>query len=429
VAVTTTERAFPARGVPGMEIERELSTRQLRDLPWRQNSFEVWWPQVPMDVYAVGRRALADFAHTSAFFAWAIPSVKSLEDELAAMLREILNVPESGRVTITLGGTESNFLAVKTARDRARASGRVAGRIVIPRTAHPSLDKAANLMDVEVVRVPVREDFSADVAEIKAALTPETFMVAGSAPSYSFGAIDPISELAELAQEHGLWCHVDACLGGYLLPFLRRSGRSVPDFDFTVPGVDSLSADLHKYGYCPTGISSFFLRDAEMLEFQAFEMEGWPGGRYERVGFPGSRQGNVVAAAWSVLRYLGEDGYIRFAEAVDEVCQRVARGIEGLPAVEVLGSPNYGVVAVGSNDERVTPSRLAATLHERGITLRLNHFPESIHLLGSPLRDMSVVDEFLADMEWAIAELMAGRGSSTGMEAVYSVEFPNAARR
>ena len=149
-----------------MEIERELAARRLRDLPWRQNSFEVWWPQVPMDVCAIGRRALAEFAHTSAFFAWAIPSVKSLEDELSAMLREILNVPEDGRVTITLGGTESNFLAVKTARDRARAAGQVAGRIVLPRTAHPSLDKAADLMDVEVVRVPahmsVVDEFLAD---------------------------------------------------------------------------------------------------------------------------------------------------------------------------------------------------------------------------------------------------------------------------
>jgi sphinganine-1-phosphate aldolase len=220
---------------------------------------------VPRPRRRVGREAFVEyFAENALGGSSAFPSVKGLEQEVVAMALDLFRAPAGAAGFMSTGGSESILLAVHTARRFARArrgDARHHGNLVASETLHPAFDKAAALMDLEIRRVPVRSDLRADVAGIEAAIDADTILLVGSAPNFPYGMVDPIGELSEIAQRHDLWLHVDACVGGYLAPFAQRLGRPVPDFDFSLPGVRSISADLHKYGFCAKGASTLFFRD------------------------------------------------------------------------------------------------------------------------------------------------------------------------
>jgi glutamate/tyrosine decarboxylase-like PLP-dependent enzyme len=297
---------------------------------------------------------------------------------------------------LTSGGTESLLLAVKTARDWGRARGIAAPAMILPASAHPAFDKAAHYFGVEIVRVPLGPDLRADVAATRAALTANAVLIVGSAPQYPHGVVDPIRELAALAQERGLLMHVDACVGGMLLPFVRRLGYLVPEFDLSVPGVTSISADLHKYGYAAKGASVLLYTDAGVRRHQLFAAMDWPGGIYASPAIAGTRPGGAIAAAWAVLNYLGEAGYLRLAETVMQTAHTLRAGIRAIPGLTVLGEPDMSVMALAAADG-LDIYEVGDELAARGWYLDRQQHPPSLHMTVSPAH-AAVAGEFLNDL-------------------------------
>src|SRR5699024_4117377 len=231
----------------------------------------------------------------------------------------LLNAPTSDGGVFTSGGTESIFLATRAARDEGRARkgiGKGGGNIVVPFTAHPAFRKAAESLDIEERRIAVDESGRADPRQMQDAIDDDTLMLAGSAPCFPYGVIDPITELGELAQRFNIWLHVDACVGGYLAPFVRDIGYPVPPFDMGVAGVASLSADLHKYGYCPKPASTLFFSSSKRADRASFKFNEWPCGSFRTPTLVGTRPAGGVAGAWAVLHHLGMQGYRDIATRV-----------------------------------------------------------------------------------------------------------------
>ena len=412
------DRALPEFGQPWRVLEQRLTEYQHGELPQEGGVFERYWPVYPGSTYLAARSAQAMFAHTNLFSINALPSLHRIEHELRAMIGEILAVPDEGAVTITSGGTESNFLAIKAARRRGRDRGISRPNLVIPATAHPSFDKAGDELDVEIRRTAVDSDYRAVACAAAAAVDSDTILIAGSAPSYPQGVVDPIEALAEVARGADIWMHVDACVGGFLLPFLRQLDDTVPAFALDVPGVWSVSADLHKFGLCLNGISSLSLRDATLQRFHTYTQPdvGWCYRSYTRIGFTGSRPGSTLAAAWTTLRTLGRSGYLDAAASIRATSEAIARGADKIDGVCVPIAPEAGIVVLFPEDGTDVEAVSAAML-SRGWDVSTAQTPQTLHLLMSA--DIEhLVDRFLADLALAVADTRAGV-VHTGQEFVY----------
>jgi glutamate/tyrosine decarboxylase-like PLP-dependent enzyme len=408
---------FPERGIPWRALEQDLVEYQHGELPYERGVFERYWPAYPSDAYLASRSAQAMFAHTNVFSMNALPSLKRIDEELRAMVGEVLLVPEGGAVTLTGGGTESNFLAVKAARTRGRAAGITAPNLVIAMTGHPSFDKAGDELGVEVRRVEVDAGFRAIPADMAAAIDANTILVAASAPSYPQGIIDPIAELAEYTTAAGVWLHVDACVGGFLVSFLRELDPATPAFSFDVAGVWSVSADLHKFGLCLNGISTLSVRDAALQQLHAFTLgdPGWHYRGYSRAGFAGSRPGSVLASAWTTLRTLGREGYLEGAASIQRSAKMIADGARRIPGLRMDLEPEAGIVVVFAEPE-VDLEAVSAEMLARGWDVSTALTPPSLHILLSPHVE-HIVEPFLAELEQAVATAARSpQHASTGFE-------------
>ena len=290
--------------------------------------------------------------------------------------------------------------------------------MIVPITAHPAFDKAAHYLGVEVIHTPLREDSRADVDAMRAAITDNTILLVGSAPCYPFGVIDPIPEIAALAAERGILCHVDACLGGYLLPFVERLVRSVAPWDFRVPGVTSISADLHKYGYSARGASAILYRDKELRRHQFFATSDWPGGLYGSPTLAGSRPGGAIAAAWAVLNYLGVEGYTRLARVVMDTTDAIKDGISGIPDLRVIGDPDMSVFAFTSDSLDI--HAVADVLDQAGWHPDRQQNPSSLHCMVTPAHE-NAVQPFLAALKDAVDSVRSGDAAPSGKAAVYGM--------
>jgi glutamate/tyrosine decarboxylase-like PLP-dependent enzyme len=336
------------------------------------------------------------------------PSLGEMQRDIVAVSVDLLHGGDDCGGTMTSGGTESIFMAVKMARDRARAErGIEHGRIIVPRTAHPAFHKAAHLLDVEWVQMPLGDDLRTHAEVIAPMITDNTILIVGSAPAYPFGMIDPIPEMAQVASDAGILFHVDACLGGFMLPFLERIGQPVPPWDFRVPGVTSLSADLHKYGYGIKGASVIMHRPRKNVQYQVYGFSDWPGGIYGTQAFQGTKPAAPIAAAWAVLQYLGEAGYMRLARQTLDAAQRLIAGVGATPGVHVWGEPDMTVAAIGSEEHDIFA--IGDTLNGRGWHFDRQAGPPALHLMASPRHALNV-DEFVADLRWAVEH---NAGSST----------------
>lgn len=408
---------FPARGTPKAELMARLGELRARDADWRRGRT---WSLVYFagdEITGVLEEAYRLFFHENALNPMAFPSLRRLEAEVVAMTADLLGGGPEAVGNMTSGGSESILMAVKTARDRARAERPeiTAPEMVLPVTAHPAFEKAAHYFCVRPVRVPVGPDFRADLDAARAAITGNTVLVVGSAPSYPHGVIDPIPELAALARERGVSLHVDACLGGFLLPFVRRLGYPVPDWDFRVPGVTSISADVHKYGFGAKGASVILYRDKDVRRHQFFVYTDWPGGLYGSPTMTGTRPGGAIAAAWAVLNYLGEEGYLRLARTIMDATRALVDGVNAVPGLRVLGRPDMSVFAFAS--DTVDVYALGDAMTARGWHLDRQQRPPSLHLMVTPAH-AGVVDAFLADLRAAVAEVAAsGAGAEEGAPA------------
>jgi sphinganine-1-phosphate aldolase len=394
---------LPQEGVEEDEVRRMLAQARVGDADWRQG--RIW-----SLVYYAGREhtdflceVFREFASENGLSPSAFPSLARFQREVIAMLCALLGGDDEVVGAMTSGGTESILLAVKAYRDHARERGRASGRpeLIVPSTAHPAFLKAAEYFDILPVVIPVVEDYRADVAATARAINPRTILLVGSAPCFPFGMVDPIEQLGALALQHGIGLHVDACLGAFVLPFLRERAPQPPAFDLSVPGVTSLSADLHKYGYALKGASAILYRSAALRRGQFFAATQWAGGLFASPGMLGTRPGGVIAAGWAAMLRLGEAGYRRLANESMELSQRLQRGIEQIPGLRLVGEPDMTVLAFTS--EELDIFAIADRLAVGGWHVdRLNE-PPSIHLVVTA-NHAQAVSPFLQDLARAAAD-------------------------
>jgi len=267
--------------------------------------------------------------------------------------------------------------------------------MVVPVTAHPAWNKAAHYLDIKISMTPVKDDLRADAAAMKNAITKNTIILGGTAVTYPHGMVDPIEEIGALAEKKNLWLHVDACLGGLMLPFLKRLGHEIPPYDFSIPGVTSISADIHKYAYTPKGVSTVMYRNRDFRKFQIFAYADWPGGVYATPCLAGARPGGTMAAAWAVMHYLGEEGFMALAEKARAATEKLIKGINAIAQLYVLGDPDATVFAFGSDEINIY--ELAARMAGVGWHIEAQQLPPSLHMTVSPVH-LSVADKFLDDL-------------------------------
>ena len=255
--------------------------------------------------------------------------------------------------------------------------------MILPATAHAAFHKAAHYLGVKAVTVSVDpQTFRADVATVKSAINDHTIMIVGSAPSYAHGVVDPIADLAALAHENDLWMHTDACMGGFLLPYFRRLGEPVPAFDFTVPGVTSISVDLHKYAYTPKGASLVLYRNKAYRKHQIFACSGWIGYTIVNNAVQSSKSGGPMAAAWAVLNFVGDDGYLDIARKKLAAVKRITAGIGRIEGLRLLANPD--MVLISFTSDEVNVFHIIDEMNQRGWyiqpSLSFDNSPAHIHL-------------------------------------------------
>lgn len=397
---------IPKQGRPKEEIFAELEGFKARDLDWKAGRVWAYVYNPGDEVREVVNRAYTMFLAENALDPTVFPSLLRLEVEVVRMLADLLRGDENVVGNVTSGGTESILLAVKTARDWARAERPEvkAPEMVLPMTAHAAFHKAARYFGVRPVVVPFHpETYRADVEAMRKAITENTILLVASAPCYSQGVVDPIPEIGALALERGLLFHVDACVGGIHLSFLRRMGYPVPDFDFSVPGVTSISVDMHKYGYAAKGCSTILYRDKRLRQYQIFACSGTTGYTLINPTVLSSRAGAPIAGAWAVLNYLGEEGYCQIVRAVQEATRRLIEGINAIEGLRVLGQPDMCMFSFTS--DTVNVFQLADEMRRRGWYLQPQFStplsPRNLHI-SVTYGTVHAVDALLADLREAV---------------------------
>jgi glutamate/tyrosine decarboxylase-like PLP-dependent enzyme len=400
--------SFPSTGRSVDDLLAEVRAGRGDDADWRGGrTFSLVYNPGDPELERLLEAVAHEYLHENYLNPFAFPSLLRMEQEVVAMAADLFHgAADAG--TLTSGGTESIFLAVQVAREVAHERGVASPQLLTASTAHPAFAKAAHYLDVEHVLVLAREDGRLHPDDAAAAITDRTALLVGSAPCYPYGVIDPISELAALASERGLLCHVDACLGGWLLPFWERLGEPVPPWDLSVPGVTSLSADLHKYGWCFKGASVLLHRSKDLLRHQYFVYDGWPGGIYGSATTAGTRPAAPIAAAWATVSHLGEQGYLRLAGEVRDATRAFRSGIEAIDGLHITGDPVFGVMEIASDS--VDLAAVGDVMDDRG--WHLDRQQGGLHLMLSPYH-RHVAREFLADLRVAVAD----HGPRRGVEA------------
>ena len=402
---------IPEKGVAKEKIFSTLASYKGDDLDWKSG-------RVLGYIYYPGEKAhdVIDEAYTmflteNALDPTTFPSTLRLENEVVGMTASLLQGNHEVVGNFTSGGTESLILAVKTARDYARATRPhiTEPEMVMPVTAHASFYKAAHYLDVKPVVTPVHDDsYLADVDAMGDAITDNTILLVGSAPGYAHGIVDPISAIARLAMENHLLCHVDGCVGGIHLSFMRQLGYPVPEFDFSVPGVTSISADLHKYGYAAKGASVILYKNKELRKHQMFACSRWTGYTVINAAVTSSKTAGPMAAAWAVMNYLGAEGYREIVREVMEATRLVIDGINHIDGVQVLGEPDMSMFAFASASEKINVYRLADALKKKGWYVQPQfaraNSPANLHV-SMNRSTVHQANAFLKDFKQTIAEV------------------------
>lgn len=401
---------LPEHGRPRDDILAELDAMRADDKDWRGGRCFGLVFSAGSDVEDVAREAMVRFMSENALNPLAFPSVGRLQHDVVDAVAAMVHGGEDAAGFMTSGGTESILLAVKAARNRAAVErGITEPEMVVAESAHAAFHKAGGDFGVAVRKIPVRADWTADVDAMADAVSDHTVLVVGSAPQYPQGVMDSIPELAALAASCGANLHVDACMGGFLLPFMERLGHEVPPWDFRVAGVTSISVDVHKLGYSPKGASVLVHRDAELRKHQVFVFDDWLGGFYASPGMAGTRPAGPIAAAWATMQYLGLDGYRRAVEVTLDAARRLVTGVGAIPGLTVLGEPIAHNLAISAEDpDRLDVFAVMDALAERGWHLDRQAPPDSLHATVA-VGNAAHIDEFLADLGDAVPKVGAKR--------------------
>lgn len=410
--MTAPRPRMSAKGRNADDVIAELTAKRADDVRWEDGrAFGMIYDGGP-EVREVAERAASLYLHENALNTKAFPSLGSIQSEVVRWTADLLNGPESASGFLTSGGTESILCGVKAARERGRIErGITKPEMIIAQSGHAAFHKGAHLFGLKVNSVPVRDDWTADVGAMADAVNDNTVLVVGSAPQYPQGVIDDIAGIAALAAEVDANCHVDACMGGFVLPFAERLGRTVTPWDFRIEGVTSISADIHKLGYAPKGVSVILHRTKELRRYQTFLFDGWLGGFYASPNLQGTRSGVPMAAAWAVMQTLGIEGYTALTEIALNNADQMRAGIEAVEGLRVLGDGGLHLVAMSfepDDPEPIDMFALADALEARGWFHDRQGPPDSLHSTVSN-SNTGAIDAYLADLDACVAQV---RGTS-----------------
>lgn len=397
-----------------------LKGMQQGDVDWRGGKTFSLVYHPGDDVLEIQKAAANLYFSENALNPMAFPGLRQCETEVVRAALGMLNAPDGSAGTLTTGGTESILMAVKSARSWAAENRPKCQRpnMIVPLSVHPAFEKAAAYFNVRAVHAPLREDSSVDTDAVRDLIDDDTVLIVGSAPQYPTGTLDDITTLARIAQERGILCHVDACLGGFLLPWVERLGYPVAPFDFRVEGVTSMSADVHKYGWSAKGASVVLYRDRALRRHQFVAYADWPGGLYGSPSMTGTRAAGPIAGAWAVIHYLGADGYLRLAEKTMSAARALIDGINGIQGLRVLGNPVASVF--GFTTEDIDAFALSDAMEMRGWKLDRLQYPPGLHAMISPSHG-PLVNEILGDLR-ACTETIRREGTvAEGAAAMYGM--------
>jgi glutamate/tyrosine decarboxylase-like PLP-dependent enzyme len=405
---------MPEQGLPRAEVMQQLLTLKQDDQDWRGGRVFSLVYSAGEEVHELLSDALSLFSAENGLNVLAFPSIGVMQHDIICNTATLLggDEPAAGGAVegcLTSGGTESLLQAVKTARDVGRERGIARPSVVVGESAHAAFTKAADYFDIDLIRVAVGADFRTSAESLEAACSDDTIMVVGSAPTYPQGVIDPIADIADLAQRRGILCHVDACMGGFLLPFLRDLGRLGETFDFRLPGVTSMSADVHKYGYASKGVSVILYRTHELARKQLFVTSDWLGGFYASTAMAGTRPAGPIAAAWAAMMHIGRQGYLELTRVAHDAARQLRAGIEDIKALEVRGDPPATVLAFGAADpDALDVFAVGERLAANGWYIDRQNRPDSLHATvhaGSA----ATVPALLVDLARAVAAVGSTR--------------------
>jgi glutamate/tyrosine decarboxylase-like PLP-dependent enzyme len=417
-------RRFPEVGRDRAEVMRELREMAAReDDFWQTGRCSGSLYSGNMDHYGFLNEAAALYSHVNALQRDICPSASRFESEIIAMTLELMHGDAAGGSTacgaVTSGGTDSIMSAVLAHREWARRERDVRQpQMILPRTAHPAFEKAAHLFGVEVVVAPIDPlTTGVEIGFVREHITDRTIMLVGSAGNYPYGTIDPIERLSELAVAHRIGLHVDGCLGGFILPWGEALGYEIPVFDFRLPGVTSISADTHKYGYGLKGTSVVLYRDKALREGQYFISEMWPGGKYFSPGLAGSRPVGLLAATWASMVSLGRAGYMELARAIFETSFAMQAEVARHAELRMMGVPTF---CFSFTSEAFDIYHVNDFLRGRGWRMNGQQYPNAIHMcVTGPQTQPGVVEAFGRDLTEAVAYATDHRGDPAASAAVY----------
>ncbi len=411
---------LPKTGTPREELLKLLQASHDQDTNWKDGRTWSLVYHASDEHTEFLKRAYSIYFHQNGLNPSAFPSLRKMEAEVVSIAANLLGGGANAAGTMTSGGTESIMMAIKTYRDRARELQPQITRpeMIVPVSIHPAFDKASHYFDVKIVKAPLSSDFRVDVEAVKKLTNANTILIVGSAPQYPQGVIDPITELAAFAKSKGIGMHVDACVGGFILPFLKKLGHALPPFDLSVDGVTSMSADIHKYGFASKGASVVLYNDKDLRRYQFFVLADWPGGAFASPSMPGTRPAGAIAAAWATLRAFGEEGYLEIAKTCMDNTKKLQDGVREL-GFDIVGKPEMAIFAFSAKDFDVYA--VADQMQGRGWYIDRQQKPTCLHLMVTPAHTHHI-SKFLADLKECVAAVRANPSLSTeGMAAMYGM--------
>ncbi|KAJ0178645.1 hypothetical protein K1T71_005420 [Dendrolimus kikuchii] len=419
----TVRRELPEKGLSPEEVAEEVKDHLcLGAYDWKSGTVSGAVYHVSQEISRVACDAYALAAYTNPLHSDIFPGVNKMEAEIVRMTINLFHGDEDCCGTVTTGGTESIIMACKAFRDLAYNKGITNPQIIVPSTVHSAFDKAAQYLGLSVKTIKVNPDtLTVDVAAVKRAIGRRTILIVGSAPNYPYGTMDDIVALSDVAMDYDIPLHVDACLGGFVTAFMADAGHTIPVFDFRLPGVSSISADTHKYGYAPKGTSVIVYRKPEYRHCQYTVTTEWPGGVYGSPTVNGSRAGGLIAVCWATMMFVGRTRYIQMTDEIITTARYIERELRKIDGIFIFGKPATTVVAFGSKQFDIF--KMAELLHKKGWSLNALQFPSGVHICVTHTHTQAgVADRFVGDVRSTAQECLQHTGGPVqGKMAIYGV--------
>ena len=399
----TTAKSLPQVGLSPEKVFQALEELRVNDVAWREGRAFSLAYHAGAEAISVAEEAYRRFSGENALSTDAFPSLRQIQSDVVAMAGSWLGATSDSAGFMTSGGTESILMAVKAARDRLLKERTITQpNIVLPTSAHAAFDKACAYFGVESRRVAVGTDWRADVSAMRTCVDSNTVLIVASAPQYPQGVVDDVSGIAQVAIDHNINCHVDACMGGVTLAYLSRLGEDIPPWNLQIPGVSSISVDLHKFGYTSKGASVIMYASKYLRSFQGFFTDNWLGGVYASSGMLGTKSGGAMASAWAVMHHLGEDGYLRLTREAREATLQIASFISSNDRLCLRAKPQTTLICFGAKDPAaLNVFAVADELARHGWYVDRQAPPDSLHCTVNAIHH-DKISQFTHDLQLTI---------------------------